>query len=298
MANSYRHFYIQDLVDQALDEVLGWIGKANIGPITAETTQAIDTALKNISPSELRVDSAHLVQHGERKHVVVVETQLSRDNKKMFAISRYNATFAAMYECPSMVLMLTPKRNIARWAKRHAQRFHSPWGQIHVIGPEDVPTDFPGFETDKQRNIAFLRAALTHDVALLNAILEHLQRQSRTDAVEPDTMKQYIITLERIAPTDWWQRITEADMEWVSTVEKYERRGIQQGLKQGREEGLERGLETARRIFRKFLNVHGLALTHASNQQLDACKDLAQIEAWTEWLLAYTGEETEVDLPA
>lgn len=273
MGSSDKHLYLQKLVEAAWEEVLSWIGKQ---VLNQRDVQPINTVLKTISPTELRVDSALLVESDGEKQVLIVEVQLRYHPTKMSTAHRYNALCSAQYQCPSSVVFVVLDNDVAVRFRNEAVRYHAPWSQIYVAGPADVPSTFPGFDTPKQRNTAFLRAAITGDIALLQQLLDELKLAYKNNAFDYETAKQYTIMLERFAPQTWWEQIMNTDTEFISTWEKIEQRGIEQGI----EQGIERGIQILRQGIEELSTIRHVRLTQDSLERLRTTRDMHQLNQW------------------
>src|SRR5690625_8018533 len=95
-----------------------------------------------------------------------------------------------------------------------------------------------------------------------------MKRRHRAQAVARTTFEEYIGFLEAIAPTHWWAKITEHDMEFVSTIERTKREYLQQGMQQGFQHGREEGvIFTLRRAIARLATSRGLELTSESQQR-------------------------------
>lgn|SRR5690625_211865 len=108
-----------------------------------------------------------------------------------------------------------------------------------------------------------------------------MKRRHRAQAVARTTFEEYIGFLEAIAPTHWWAKITEHDMEFVSTIERTKREYLQQGMQQGFQHGREEGvIFTLRRAIARLATSRGLELTSESQQRLATCTSSEQLEQW------------------
>jgi hypothetical protein len=94
--------------------------------------------LTEVVPSEFRADLIVLLVDGRPVLAIVVEVQLSRDERKRFTWPVYLAGVRARFECPAVVLVVTSTENVARWAGMPISFGPGTSFQVLVIGPEDV----------------------------------------------------------------------------------------------------------------------------------------------------------------
>ena len=104
------------------------------------TEVRIDSAdLSEIQPTEYRADLVVLLLDGVPVFGIVVEVQLSPDERKQYVWPAYVAGLRARFECPVCLLVITADDACARWAARPIPLGGSsclvPW----VVGPSGVP---------------------------------------------------------------------------------------------------------------------------------------------------------------
>ena len=95
--------------------------------------------LTDVQPTEYRADRVVLLSRDEPVLGIVVEVQLSRDERKRFVWPVYVTSLRARLECPVCLLVVAGDESVARWAAGPidvggGNRF-SPW----VLGPAGVP---------------------------------------------------------------------------------------------------------------------------------------------------------------
>jgi hypothetical protein len=105
-----------------------------------QDAQVASADLTDIQPAEYRADMViQLFQGAAVVYGIIVEVQLSVDNRKRFVWPAYVAHLRARLECPVALLVVTADESVARWA---AQRVCL--GGLHhfspyVLGPSGVP---------------------------------------------------------------------------------------------------------------------------------------------------------------
>ena len=79
----------------------------------------IDSAdLNEVQPAEYRADMVALLLRDEPVMGIVVEVQLSTDDRKSFAWPAYVANLRARLRCPVYLLVIAGDETVARWAAR------------------------------------------------------------------------------------------------------------------------------------------------------------------------------------
>jgi len=104
------------------------------------TEVRIDSAdLSEVQPTEYRADLVVLLLDGIPVFGIVVEVQLSTDDRKQYVWPVYVTNLRARLECPVGLLVVTADDACARWAARRIDigvgRYIVPW----VLGPSGVP---------------------------------------------------------------------------------------------------------------------------------------------------------------
>ena len=108
--------------------------------LPAHSDVRIESAdLTDIQPAEYRADLVALLMDETPVLGIVVEVQLSTDERKSFVWPAYVANLRARFKCPVYLLVFAGTDAVARWAAKPIElgggsRF-APW----VIGPAGVP---------------------------------------------------------------------------------------------------------------------------------------------------------------
>jgi hypothetical protein len=72
--------------------------------------------LTDIRRAEYRADLVVVMEGDGEKYAIVVEVQLSRDERKRYAWPAYVSNLRARMECPVYLLVVTDSAAVARWA--------------------------------------------------------------------------------------------------------------------------------------------------------------------------------------
>jgi hypothetical protein len=104
------------------------------------TEVRIDSAdITEIQPAEYRADLVALLFRGVPVFGIIVEVQLSRDDRKPFVWPAYVINLRARLRCKVCLLVVTPDEAVARWAAKPIYIGGPNWYQPLVLGPSGVP---------------------------------------------------------------------------------------------------------------------------------------------------------------
>ncbi len=236
--------------------------------LPAYTDARLDSAdLTDIQPAEYRADLVVLLLDGRPVFGIVVEVQLSADERKRFVWPVYVANLRARLKCPVCLLVVTADEAVARWAAKSVEIGGCNRFTPVVLGPSGVPevTDEAhahadpelavlsamahgrDADTKKSTRIAFAaqmasvgldedRSRLYFDL-ILNSLSEAARRALQT--MDPATYEYQSDFCRGLFAQGVAQGVAQG-------LEKGMREGIEQGLEQGIEQGCVRGERTGR----------------------------------------------------
>jgi len=98
-----------------------------------------EAALHELVPVEYHADAVVLLVEDRPVFGVIVEAQLQADPRKRYTWPLYAVAARARYECPFVVVAVTPDPATARWAARPIELGNGAVYRVHVIGPEGIP---------------------------------------------------------------------------------------------------------------------------------------------------------------
>lgn len=112
-----------------------------LGVELPEYTEArIDAAdLTQVQPTEYRADLVVLLSNDKPVLGIVVEVQLSSNERKSYVWPAYVVNLRARLECPVCLLVVTPDEATARWASRVIDLGGPNRFSAFVLGPSGVP---------------------------------------------------------------------------------------------------------------------------------------------------------------
>jgi hypothetical protein len=240
------------------------------------TAEAASIDLSQVTPTEYRAD--HVIAFRDRDlpdaptgFVVIVEVQLSIDQRKGRVWAAYIANAATRFLCPAILLVIAPELSVANWAKGPFETGHPGFVlRPVVVSFADVPEHV---NPDVARRVPELTilAALAHPTletatAALDAIqsLPLMQSELYSDAVMEALPEAELLRLESPMIKNY-----EYKSDWVRNyLAPSNRKAREEGREEGKEEGREEGKEEGREEGRQALVSVALELARSKLGQL------------------------------
>jgi hypothetical protein len=149
--------------------------------------------LTDIEPAEYRADLVIYLSKGETVHGIVVEVQLSVDERKRFVWPAYVANLRARLECPVSLLVVTANEAVARWAARRVDMGGLNQFTPYVLGPAGVPEVTDEQQARDNPELAVL-SAMAHgrDANLERAVEIALAAESATFGLDANRSEIYL----------------------------------------------------------------------------------------------------------
>jgi len=144
--------------------------------------RVVSADLTDLQPAEYRADMVIELCKDSPVYGIVVEVQLSVDERKGFVWPAYVANLRARLECPVSLLVVTADEAVARWAARCVCLGGLHQFTPYVLGPSGVPRVTDEAQACSNPELAVL-SAMAHgqdaDVARAVEIATAAQRASR-----------------------------------------------------------------------------------------------------------------------
>jgi hypothetical protein len=255
-----------------------------------------EAALTQLVPVEYHADAVVLfdIIYDRNQPVfgTIFEVQLERKDRKRYTWPLYAVAARARYECPFLVIAVTPDPAVARWASQPIDLGDGMMFRPRVIGPEGIPA-----VTDRDRAVSEPQLAVLSVVAhgrgevetavsiaraavgavmqlpeeqrvLYSALIENALSEAARKALdmEPQILKFFSEA----------QRRSYYEAEAKGKAEG-EAKGKAEGEAKGKAEGEAKGKAEALVM---FLRRRGLMLTEEQRQQIVTCLDLAALDRW------------------
>lgn len=153
----------------------------------------LDSAdLTEVQPTEYRADLVVLLLHGEPVLGIIVEVQLTRDERKRFVWPAYAVNLYARLECPVHLLVVTAEESIARWAAKPIDFGNGSRFVPLVLGPQGIPEIVDGKQAALDPELAVL-SAMAHgqDADVAKSARIAAAAQSATVGLDSDRSQLY-----------------------------------------------------------------------------------------------------------
>lgn len=299
MANSHEHEGIIELFRNAPGLAPHLLRAVFSQEVPRGHLEVSESVLVQMKPVENRADLVLRLREratGKRKRgrvrlVIVVEVQLDTTARKRYTWPLYQAVLRARESAPTIVLVVTPRPNVARWAKRPIDLGGGLLWAPHVLGPSEIPVLLDPQDIEHRPELAVL-SAVAHanrrkdGAELAGNVLESLAKLSRTKAMDDLQAAVYHdlvhATLGVAAKRVLKAMVDSGRYQYQSEfAKKYLAQGIAKGIEKGREEGR---LEGEAALLAKQLTKKFGPLSAATKKRLEKAseKDLGR---WAERIL-------------
>jgi len=230
-----------------------------------------DPALGQVKPTTLTADLVlELCDAASRPlHAVILEAQLRPDDTKLATWPSYLTTHRERRGCDTCVLVLTPYRDVAAWARRPIRLGPgNPEFRVLVLGPDEAPVITDSAVAVANPLLAFI-SALTHGndsdgPAVLAAALDALA------TVDRSTAEVYFHLLHKALSAPRRQLLDEMIMLSRDLIADLPLPSFFRGLVASTEARMVLGVAEARQI----------ALTPEQRVTIEQCRDSERLETW------------------
>ncbi len=237
--------------------------------------------LTDIVPAEYRADLVVLLVDGKPVLAIVVEVQLTPDDRKLYTWPVYVVGLRARFSCPAVVLVVTSDPAVARWANRPIAI--GPGATLHpwVIGPDAVPivTD-PEIAATSPELAVLSVLAHGHDEVEIAVKVALAAMSAVTLLGDRDRFVLYsdlILAALSDAARKALQMIPEGYQFQSPIIRESIEKGILQGRAEGRTEG--RTLEKALSVLEVF-EAREISVSAEQRSRILACTVLDQLSLW------------------
>ncbi len=214
--------------------------QVDLPPYTQARIESTD--LTEIEPAEYRADLVVLLLNDTSVLGVIVEAQLSRDERKRFAWPVYVTNLRARLRCPVCLLVVTTNESVARWAGKPIELGAGNVFTPQVLHPSGIPEITDSDQALADPELAVLSSmAHGHDADTDKAVRIAFVAQSASESLDDDRSQLYLdlilSSLSEVARRAL-QAMNPAKYEYQSEfARKYFSQGIEKGVAQGRAEG-------------------------------------------------------------
>jgi hypothetical protein len=261
---SFRHEGLVFLFEKRLELAVELLHLAGIELPGFKTIHHQSVALSELQLPSRYADKVVVLADETPVLGVIVELQLDVKEQKLLSWPVYQTSLRAQLGCQTLVLVVTPYRHVADWAKRPISTGPGSVVKPVVVGPDGIPVI---------REVA--RAVASPELAVLSAMAHG--RGDVGTAVEIA-----VAASTAAAGLDEDRRLVYFDLIMVALGEAA--RKAFEMLPQGYEfqsEPLRRSQATGEaRAVVAFLEARGLAISNEQRERITSCTDLEQLDRW------------------
>jgi hypothetical protein len=205
--------------------------------------RVISADLTEVQPAEYRADMVIQLLDGDSVLGIVLEVQLSEDERKRFVWPAYVANLRARLECPVCLLVVTADDAVARWAAQPVEIGGRSHFVPYVLGPSGVPEITEESFACANPELAVLSAmAHGHDANTERVVRIAMAAQKASAALDADRSKLYCDLILSSLSEAAQRALADMDAQTYEYQSEFARRYVAQGRAEGRVELLARQL--------------------------------------------------------
>jgi hypothetical protein len=247
-----------------------------------QEARVISADLTELQPAEYRADLVVQLMNDTPVLGIIVEVQLSTDERKRFVWPAYVANLRARLECPVCLLVVAADDAVARWAAQPVELGGLHWFAPYVLGPSAVPQVTDEAEARLNPELAVL-SAMAHgkDVDVERAAQVANAAQAATAGLDADRSKLYFDLIMNSLSEAARQALKVMDLQNYEYQSDFARHYVAQGIAQGEAQGEVRGRAS---LILRLLSVRFGSLDEAVRARI-AASSVVELETIGERLL-------------
>ena len=244
-----------------------------------------EATLNELVPIEYHADAVVLFDDvdGQRRPVfgAIFEVQLQRDDRKHYTWPLYATAARARYECPFVVIAVTPEPAVARWAGQPIDL--GGWiFRPHVVGPDGIPQVTDRERARREPQLAVLSAVAHGSGDVETAVSIGLAAVDAVMTLPAEQRLLYSALIEQ-ALSDAARKAMAMDSQVERFFSDAQRQSFDRGKAEGRTEGEAKGEAKALLV---ILRRRGLVVTSDHQHRILACTDVAALDRWLDRALS------------
>jgi len=198
--------------------------------------------LTEVQPAEYRADMVVLLLRRRPVLGIIVEVQLSRNERKRFVWPAYVANLRARFECPVCMLVVTSKESVARWAAKPIDMGHGSIFVAWVLGPAGVPVIRDPVQARADPELAVL-SAIAHGRSADSDWAASIASIANTaiEGLDEDRWKLYFDLLMTSLSEAARRKLQAMDLDNYQFQSAFVKRYVAMGEAQGEAQGKARG---------------------------------------------------------
>ena len=244
--------------------------------------QVVSADLTDIQPAEYRADMVIQLSDDEPVYGIIIEVQLSADNRKRFIWPAYVANLRARLKCPVSLLVVTADEAVARWAGENIQLGGLHQFKPYVLGPSGIPRVTDEALARDNPELAVL-SAMAHgrDANVDRALEIAFVAQKASAGLDPDRSTIYCDLITRSLGKAARYALNSMDPQKYVFKSGFARKYIALGMKKGEAKGEARGRAA---VVMRLLALRFGPLDSATTQAVRRAS-ISELEAIAERLL-------------
>jgi hypothetical protein len=273
---SFRHESVLELVRESPSFAAELARLADASVPGFREARAVDPTLTQVVPIELHADSLIVLAADRPVLGVIVESQLQRDERKLYTWPAYATVARSRHECPCVVVVVTPSASVAEWASASVDLGCGSFRAL-VLGPEQIPiiTDVEEALISTDMTILSLLAHLDDDAdtaaRIADAACAMAQREDRNENKRALYFGLIAAALKNAKHEVLKMKLSEMKFPPPNYV-------------RGKAEGLLR-----------ILDRRSLAMNEVQRGRIDSCTDSAILDIWIDRAIFATSLEEVLD---
>jgi hypothetical protein len=275
--------------------VFDLLGAAAAGEVPAGASAVCASETFSTQVEDYRADAVIEVRDegGKIVRVVVVEIQLGRDPRKVFALPVYQAVARSRYEVLCEVVVVAPDARLANAMRRPIPLGARSVFQAIVVGPEELRPEL----ARRSPELAFL-CALAHGSEEPELVLEAARLFDELPGERGALLLELVLAALPAGTRELLEVMMQSGQyEYKSAylrglLERGRTEGRVEGRVEGREEGRTEGrVEGTRAALLAVLAARGLAPSDEVRARIEACTDGELLQRWISRAASATSED-------
>ncbi|GAB3997389.1 hypothetical protein GCM10029992_20140 [Glycomyces albus] len=238
---------------------------------------SVDTDLTEVENIERRADTILLADTVDGPHLIVIEPQTSPCQEKRRSWAWYIAYLLNKFEMQVTLLVLTPKEETARWARK-------PYG----IGLEELPTMTIQPIVIGPSNVRPLRSVEAAQENVAYSVFTTLVRRNEGDAEQNLTVLAEALNGIDVETAVFWARRTEGGLGegcarqiWRKIMDTMTYPYVTEIERKGELKGELKGvLKGEAKLVLRAIERRGIELSEADRARIMSCEDVELLELW------------------
>jgi hypothetical protein len=218
----------------------------------------------------------------------IFEVQLERKGRKRYTWPLYAVAARARYECPFVVIAVTPDPVVARWASQPIDLGDGMIFRPRVIGPEGIPQVTDRDQAVREPQLAVL-SVVAHGRGEVETAVPIARAAVNAVLSLPEEQRLLYSALIEQGLSEAVRKALDMEPQIVKFFSEAQRRSYDLGKVEGETEGEAKGEAKGKAdALLMILRRRGLAVTEEEQQQIATCTDLATLDRWLDRAFSVT----------